>query len=141
MAAEPAPTAVRVRHVLATALGHGGGADGGWRIEGPPIRARRSRIFPAHMPLAPWPLAVKAFAADVRPDAIMQQADILTRYHKAMSDRPDLAVPALWRVLPEHRILIMEWIDEPRMDALLWWAGRRPGRSRLRQQWRFPHLH
>lgn len=128
MTAEPLPTAAQLRQVLASAIGHGGGADGGWRIDGPPIRARRSRIFLAHTPLAPWPVAVKAFAADVKLDAILQQADILTRYHKAMSSHPGLTVPALWRVLPEHRILIMEWIDEPRIDGQLRWRGRHPGR-------------
>jgi hypothetical protein len=129
---QPAITVEHVRHAIATALDHRAGGNDDWQIEGPVVRARHSRIFPARTPLAPWPLAVKAFTAEVTPQAVEQQAEFHARYHKAMSGRDGLTVPALWAALPEHRILIMEWIDDPRIDMLLWWAGpRRDRRAEL----------
>lgn len=108
------------------------GKDGAWRIEPQPLKGRDSWVFKAYTPSAPWPLAVKVHCDAVTHADIAAKGDHLRTYHEAMAARPNLTVPALWASLPEHRTLVMQWIEAPRMDELLRRAGRsRNERSRL----------
>jgi hypothetical protein len=132
MAAEKAVSAAEVSGTILADLDRRSGKPGSWRVEPLPIRGRDSWVFKAHTPLAPWPLAVKVYCAAVTPEEIILQGDHLRKYHQAMAARPDLTVPAFWACLPEHRTLVMQWIEAPRMDDLLRQArGRRDERSRL----------
>ena len=109
-----------------------GGKNGTWKIEPQPLKGRDSWVFKAHTPQAPWPLAVKVHCAAVTEADIAAKAEHLGQCHAAMAARPELTIPALWASLPEHRTLVMQWIEAPRMDDLLARAGgRREERSRL----------
>jgi len=132
MGPEEAVDAAQVSGVILKNLDRSRGLDGGWRVEPQPLKGRDSWVFKAHTPRAPWPLAVKVHCAAVTEADIAAKAGHLRKYHEAMAGRPDLTVPALWASLPEHRTLVMQWIEAPRMDELLRRAGgRREKRSRL----------
>lgn len=126
MAAEKAVSAAEVSGTILADLDRCSGEPGFWTVEPVPVRGRDSWVFKAHTPLAPWPLAVKVYCAAVTPDEIVVQGDHLRKYHEAMAARPDLTVPAFWARLPEHRTLLMQWIEAPRMDDLLRHARGRP---------------
>lgn len=122
MSSQEAVSAAYVSQVILKDLGRSNGA---WTVEPEPIKARDSWVFKAHAPDAPWPLAVKVFCTAIPPEKATKQADLLQHYHASMAGRPELTVPAPWTHLPEHRTIVMQWIDEPRMDQLLRDARRR----------------
>jgi hypothetical protein len=130
MAADRAVTPEHVRDVILVDLDRRTGQTGNWNVTliG---EARESWLFKAHTPLAPWPLAVKVFSTAMPAGLPARQHAALRHYHAAMAGRPELTVPVPWGVLPEHRTLIMKWIDAPRLDKLLRRAVRRPERDRL----------
>ena len=132
MAAEKAVSAAEVSGTILADLDRRSGKPGFWQVEPLPVRGRDSWVFKVHTPLAPWPVAVKVYCTAVPPEEISLQGEHLGKYHRAMAARPGLTVPAFWAGLPEHRTLVMEWIEAPRMDDLLRQArGRRGERSRL----------
>jgi Ser/Thr protein kinase RdoA (MazF antagonist) len=125
-AVEPAGlSAAHVRDVILGDLDRRTGTPGNWEIEGPIASGNWCRVFKAATPLAQWPLAVKVYDSAMRESAIADQAELLQHYRAHMASKEGLTVPTLWAALPEHRTLITEWIDEPRMDDLLRRAGRR----------------
>lgn len=124
MASEPPATASEVETVILGALDEGSGKPGGWNVEGPMATGRDSWVFRAHTPLAEYPLAVKVFCSAVPGTRVGDRYRQLQRYHSGMADGRD-TVPAPWAVLPAHRTLISEWIDEPMIATLLRKAGRR----------------
>ena len=130
MAADRAVTPEHVRDVILADHDRRNRQNGNWTVT-PIGKARESWLFKAHTPLAPWPLAVKVFSSAMPVALPARQHTALRHYHAAMAGRPDLTVPVPWGVLPEHRTLIMEWIDAPRLDKLLRRAVRRPERNRL----------
>lgn len=119
MAAGKAISAVEVSEIILPDLDRRSGILGAWTVEPLPVKGRDSWVFKAHTPLAPWPLAVKVYCAAVAPVEITVQGDHLRKYHEAMAGCPGLTVPAFWAGLPEHRTLVMQWIEAPRMDYLL----------------------
>jgi len=132
MADDRAASPRYVRDVILPELARQSGQAGPWSLEDRVIRGRDSWIFKAHAPDAPFPLALKVFCDAVEKKEIVRQAKLLSRHHDAMANRPDLSVPAPWAALPDHRTLVMEWIEEPSLDALLRRAGRcREERIRL----------
>jgi hypothetical protein len=132
MAAEKAVSAAEVSGTILADLDRRSGKPGSWTVEPLPVRGRDSWVFKAHTPLAPWPLAVKVYCAAVTPEEVSAQGDHLRKYHDAMTACPGRTVPAFWAQSPEHRTLVMQWIEAPRMDDLLRQArGRRDERSRL----------
>lgn len=132
-AVEPAGlSAVHVRDAILGDLDRRTGTPGNWQVEGPIASGNWCRVFKAATPLAQWPLAVKVYDPAMRESAIADQAELLRHYRAHMASKEGLTVPTLWAALPEHRTLITEWIDEPRMDDLLRRAGgRRDSRSEL----------
>lgn len=131
MADEPAVSARYVRDVILPDLAREDGQAAPWSVEDRAIKGRDSWIFKAHTPRAPFPLAIKVYCTAVAPEETVRQTSLLGRYHDAMANRPDLSVPAPWAALPEHRTLVMEWIDEPGLDTALRRAGRRDERIQL----------
>jgi hypothetical protein len=125
MAPDRAVSPAHVRDVILADLDRQTGKPGDWEIDGAAIRARESWVFKARTPLAPWPLAVKVYCDAVGVELSSQQLDLLRRFHEKMAVKSGLTVPVPWAALPEHRTLIMEWIEEPRVDVLLQRAGRR----------------
>lgn len=129
MAPERAVSAQHVRDVILKDLDRRAGRDGAWEVEFV-SRGRESWLFKARSPQAPWPLAVKVYCTAVPKTLPMRQITALQHYHSAMSE-PGLAVPAPFAAVPQHRTLIMEWIDAPRVDGLLRRAGRGEERNRI----------
>jgi hypothetical protein len=130
MAADRAVSVEHVRDVILMDLDRRTGRDGPWEVEFV-RKSRESWLFKGHTPQAPWPLAIKVYCTAM-PEALpARQIEALRRYHAAMASRPGLTVPAPWAALPEHRTLIMEWIDAPRVDKLLSRAGTRLERDRI----------
>lgn len=114
-----------VRQTILPELTRQCGQAGPWSVDKRVIKGRDSWIFKAQSPDAPFPLALKIYCHSVEKKETVKQLALLERYHGAMAMRPDLSVPAPWAALPEHRTLVMEWIDEPGMRTLLRRAGRR----------------
>ncbi len=131
MADDRAASPRYVREIILPELTRQSGQAGPWSVEDQVIKGRDSWVFKAHGPDAPFPLALKVYCDAVTKREVVRQAGLLTRYHHAMADRPDLSVPAPWAALPDHRTLVMEWIEEPGLDTLLRRAGRREARIRL----------
>lgn len=125
MAPDQAVSPAHVRDVILADLDRRTGRPGNWQIDGEAIRARESWVFKARTPLAPWPLAVKVYCTAVGTELSAHQLKLLRRFHEAMASEPSLTVPVPWAALPEHRTVIMQWVDEPRVDVLLQRAGRR----------------
>jgi hypothetical protein len=118
MAPDRAVSAEHVRDVILRDLPQRAGRDWDWTVS-VVTTARESWLFKAVSPQAPWPLAVKVYCT-ATPDALPgRQLRVLRQYHDAMAGRADLKVPTPWAALPEHRALMMEWIDAPRVDKLL----------------------
>lgn len=130
MAPERAVTAEHVRDVILKDLERSQGRDEAWTVEFV-RKARDSWLFRANTPLTPWPLAVKVYCSAMPQGLPGRQLTALQRYHAAMASRPGLTVPAPWAALPQHRTLIMEWIDAPRVDKLLMRIDKRPERDRI----------
>lgn len=128
MAAEQALSAAEVASIILKEVDRRRGEDGAWRVEPRPVTGRDSWVFKAHSPSAPWPLAVKVHCAAVTPEDIAAKGDHLREYHERMAG--EFTVPTFWASLPEHRTLVMQWIEAPRLDDLLRRAGRAE-RSRL----------
>src|SRR5918995_1564264 len=111
MAPDQAMSPAHVRDVILADLDAQTGSRGEWQIEGEAIRARESWVFKARTPLAPWPLAVKVYCTAVGAELSMHQLQLLWRFHEAMAGEPSLTVPVPWAALPEHRTVIMQWVD------------------------------
>ena len=121
-----------VRETILPDLAGQAGQSGPWSLEDRVIKGRNSWIFKAHGPDAPFALALKVYCDAVKKKEPARQLKLLKHYHDAMADRPGLSVPAPWTALPDHRTLVMEWIEEPGLDTLLRRAGgRREARVRL----------
>lgn len=132
MAGDRAVSPRHVREVILPDLARQAGHSAQWSLEDRMIKGRDSWIFKAHSPDVPFPLALKVFCDAVAKEEIIGLAKLLGRYHAAMASRPGLSVPAPWAALPDHRTLVMEWIDEPGLDMLLRRAGRcRASRTQL----------
>jgi hypothetical protein len=130
MAPDRAVSAEHVRDVILRDLAPLAGRDWDWKVS-VVTTARESWLFKAASPQAPWPLAVKVYCT-ATPDALpARQLRVLGQYHDAMAGQPGLTVPAPWAVLPQHRALMMQWIDAPRVDKLLNRASGRTERSRI----------
>lgn len=130
MAPDLAVTPEHVRDVILQDLDRRTGEPGTWDVEFA-RKARDSWLFRAQSPLSPTALAVKVYSTATPPDVAARQMRALQHYHDGMADRPDLTVPAPWAALPEHRTLIMEWVDEERVDKLLRRARTWPERSSI----------
>lgn len=134
MADDRAVSAGHVREVILADLDRRNGQNAGagtWRVGDRVIKGRDSWVFRAESAHAPFPLALKVYCSAVEPEVPVRQHEMLRRFHDAMADRSGLAVPAPWAVLPDHRTLVMEWIEAPGLDTLLQHAGRR-AEERLR---------
>ena len=129
MAPERAVSAQHVRDVILKDLDRRSGREGPWEVEFI-SRARESWLFKARSPQAPWPLAVKVYCTAVPKTLATRQTKVLQHYHAAMTE-PGLSVPAPFAAVPQHRTLIMEWIDAPRVDRLLTGARTRAERDRI----------
>ena len=130
MAPERAATPEYVRDVILKDIDRSHGPDADWTVEFL-HKARDSWLFRASGPPAPWPLAVKVYCSAMPQTLPARQLTALQRYHAAMASKPGLTVQAPWAALPQHRTLIMEWIDAPRVDKLLMRVDRRPERDRI----------
>ena len=130
MAPDRAVALEHVRDVILKDLDRRTGQSGGWEV-GFVRRARDSWLFKASTARAPWPLAVKVYCEAAPKGLPARQLAALKHYHGAMASAPALTVPAPWAALPEHRTLIMEWIEAPRLDHLLKAARKRQERDRL----------
>jgi hypothetical protein len=132
MADDRAVSAGHVREVILADLDRQNGQSAGaWTVDDRVIKGRDSWIFRAESPHAPFPLALKVYCTAVEPDVPVRQGELLRQFHDATADRRDFAVPMPWAVLPDHRTLVMEWIEAPGLDKLLQGAGRR-GEERQR---------
>ena len=134
MADNQAVTVGHVREVILPDLDRQNGKAGQagtWSVDDQAIKGRDSWIFRADRADAPFPLALKVYCTAVEPDVPVRQDALLRQFHDATANAHDFAVPAPWAVLPDHRTLVMEWIEAPGLDKLLQGAGRR---SAERQQ-------
>ena len=129
MAPDRAITPEHVRDVILKELDRSMGGDAPWTVEFM-RKARDSWLFRASAPPAPWPLAIKVYCNAMPQGLPGRQHAALEHYHAAMNG-PGLTVPAPWAVLPQHRTLIMEWIDAPRVDKLLMGIDKRLERDRI----------
>lgn len=118
MSPEHAVTVEHVRDDILRVFNRRTGWKKPWRVE-PVAQGRESWLFKAESPLAPSPMAIKVYCTAVKPGVAKQQLSLLQRYHAAMASRPELTVPEGWAAYTNLRTLVMEWIDEPRVDKLL----------------------
>lgn len=118
MAPEHAVTAEHVRDTILRGFNRRTGQKTEWHVERV-CKGRESWLFKAGSPLAPNPLAIKVYCTAVKPRLVQRQLSALQRYHAGMASQPELTVPQGWAAYAKHRSLIMEWIDEPRVDKLL----------------------
>jgi hypothetical protein len=130
MAPERAISPEHVRDVILKDLDRNQGRDEAWDVEFA-RKTRDSWLFKAVARQAPWPLAVKVYCSAMPRALPARQHMALQRYHAAMASRPGLTVPGPCAALPEHRTLVMEWIDAPRVDKLLMRVVKRSERDRI----------
>jgi Ser/Thr protein kinase RdoA (MazF antagonist) len=124
-------TAGRVRDTILADLDRQRGEAHRWEVEGPLFIRRDSWLFKARTPAGPGPFAVKVY----RPGAAMalrlrEHVEAMERLHARMASVPELTVPRPHGAVPEHRAVIMEWLNEPLMRSLLKSACTLPGRRR-----------
>lgn len=105
---------------------------GDWLLEGEPIRARVSTIFKAVSPRSGQTMAIKLYRPGARPGIETAHERRLRRIRAVMEGSTRLTVPRPLGAIPQHRALLMEWIEEPQVSRLLARAGsRRKERARL----------
>jgi hypothetical protein len=97
-----------------------------WRIKGPVILSRQCNIFRAQSPDHPMKIAIKIYhAMELRAADIQYQA--LEFYHPLFLNQNDpFATPKPLGYLPQHGLVLMEWVDAPNLWRCLWGTLFRP---------------
>jgi len=97
-----------------------------WRLEGPVIRSRQCDIFRAQSPDFPSKVAIKKYhSTELRAVEIQYQA--LVSYRSLSGDQNGVfTVPQPYGYLPQHGLVLMEWVDAPTLWRRLWGTLGRP---------------
>ncbi len=95
-----------------------------WDIKGPVIKSRECDIYRVNSPSSGLSLALKYYHSGPSKVAPQQQFSALDRCHPDMTDASQrLKVPKVFLVSPQHRLLVMEWINGTSLHHHLWNPG------------------
>ena len=96
---------------------------GCFRVSGPLKTSRSCRVFKGQSDLFPGNIAIKAFFPEKTDEQNLERHFLAQKAYHLKLRGGKLRVPQPIRIINEHRIIVMEWIESPRIREILWRSG------------------